>query len=327
MSDKSQYDCEVKIKDTEKWYYVRILEPGENSKNSNMIIMLDISNDKLNAKKIEYLNHHDGLTGLFNRNYLEQYFDNNHIQKLVPLSIVMADMNNLKLINDAFGHHKGDELLVEVGRYLQSIFRSKDIICRWGGDEFVIVMPHADYDEVNSIVKKIHEKSFMIGDLKITSKLAAGFNTISNPEHFNFSKEIIIAEDRMYRNKLTDEKSFRSNLIDSLKKALFEKSSETESHAERLKKMSVVLSEELNLPESIKDDLNLLASLHDIGKLGIGETVLSKQGLLKEKEMNIIRKHPETGYNICKTIPELVPIAEYILCHNEWWNGTGYPRG
>jgi HD-GYP domain-containing protein (c-di-GMP phosphodiesterase class II) len=81
------------------------------------------------------------------------------------------------------------------------------------------------------------------------------------------------------------------------------------------------------LPDSVLDELTLLAALHDIGKIGIPEGIIIKQGNLTGEEWESIWKHPEIGYRIAGQFPELAPIAEAILAHHEWWNGTGYPRG
>lgn len=83
----------------------------------------------------------------------------------------------------------------------------------------------------------------------------------------------------------------------------------------------------LNLPQVKLNKLELLATLHDIGKVGISNNILTKPGNLNETELVEMKKHPEIGYRITMTSPELVPVSEGILCHQEWWNGGGYPKG
>ncbi|MGB9847092.1 MAG: HD-GYP domain-containing protein, partial [Desulfotomaculales bacterium] len=135
------------------------------------------------------------------------------------------------------------------------------------------------------------------------------------------------AEEWMYRHKLLQGKSYRNAVISSLKATLLEKSMETEEHAERLKEISLKIAKGLGLSAKQMDELELLALLHDIGKVAIKESILLKPGPLTEKEWAEMKKHPEIGHRITQSTPELASIAEYILCHHERWDGRGYPRG
>ena len=107
---------------------------------------------------------------------------------------------------------------------------------------------------------------------------------------------------------------------------MFEKSHETEEHAERLVTLSKLVAEGLNLAQDDRDRLELLATLHDIGKVGISDRILTKPGKLTEEEWVEMKRHPEIGYRIAMSSPELIPVADGILCHQEHWDGTGYPQ-
>ena len=135
------------------------------------------------------------------------------------------------------------------------------------------------------------------------------------------------AESIMYRRKLNDKSSLRSSIISTLEKTLKLKSFETEEHSERLKKMSLKLGRKLGLSDSDLDKILLLSKLHDIGKIIVPEKILKKKNGLTVKEFEVIKKHPEAGYNICSGSAALAHIAEDILCHHEWYNGKGYPGG
>jgi HD-GYP domain-containing protein (c-di-GMP phosphodiesterase class II) len=113
----------------------------------------------------------------------------------------------------------------------------------------------------------------------------------------------------------------------SLQQSLQEKSWETEKHTMRLRAIVTRLAKALDLSRAVIDDLALLAALHDIGKIAIPDDILNKPGPLTEEEWTIMKRHPEIGYRIARTSPELVSIAEYILSHHERWDGKGYPRG
>ena len=105
------------------------------------------------------------------------------------------------------------------------------------------------------------------------------------------------------------------------------KSYETEEHSKRLEALSIKLGKSINLSESILNDLVVFAALHDIGKIAIPEAILLKKDKLTEKEWEIIKRHSEIGYNIARSSPQLLHIAEYILSHHEQWDGCGYPQG
>jgi HD-GYP domain-containing protein (c-di-GMP phosphodiesterase class II) len=91
--------------------------------------------------------------------------------------------------------------------------------------------------------------------------------------------------------------------------------------------LALQIGRDFGLSDSELDDLALLATLHDIGKIAIPEGIIIKPGNLSPEEWELIWKHPEIGYRIAGSSPELAPIAEAILAHHEWWDGSGYPRG
>src|SRR6056297_940952 len=91
--------------------------------------------------RIEYLSLHDHLTGLYNRRYMEDSIDRLDTLRNLPFTIMVLDVNGLKLTNDAFGHAMGDKLLVSVANMMKNICRKDDILGRMGGDEFMILLP------------------------------------------------------------------------------------------------------------------------------------------------------------------------------------------
>jgi HD-GYP domain-containing protein (c-di-GMP phosphodiesterase class II) len=131
----------------------------------------------------------------------------------------------------------------------------------------------------------------------------------------------------MYGRKLLERQSISSSIILSLERTLQEKSQETEEHTFRMKEMALKMGNILELSEGKLNELSLLASLHDIGKVVISNDILMKKGKLTKKEWEMMKRHPEVGYNICSSSPQLLVIADAVLSHHEWWNGSGYPRG
>jgi HD-GYP domain-containing protein (c-di-GMP phosphodiesterase class II) len=160
----------------------------------------------------------------------------------------------------------------------------------------------------------------------IHTDIALGYATKTSAED-SFDEIIVLAEDLMYRRKLLEQKSLHGSILASIKTTMFEKSNETEEHAERLAELSVRLGRAIGLPEEKMDELVLVATLHDIGKISIDQNILNKPGKLSDEEWRKMKKHPEVGSRIANATPELRHVSEYILYHHERWDGTGYPEG
>ena len=111
-----------------------------NGQKAILSIAIDITDNKKAEDNIKYLSFHDKLTGLFNRAYFEEELKRLDNERHLPLSIIIGDVNGLKIINDAFGHYEGDKLLVSAAKILNTLCRQDDIVARWGGDEFIVLL-------------------------------------------------------------------------------------------------------------------------------------------------------------------------------------------
>lgn len=289
-------------------------------------IVRNITERKKAEEKITYLSFHDNLTGLYNRAYFEEEIKRLDTKRQLPLSFIIGDINSLKLINDAFGHIQGDKLIVKVAEVLKAFFRKEDIVARWGGDEFTVLIPQTKKEDAAEIVNRIRNVCIVTTEQEIPLSISLGTATKEKIDQ-DILDVIKEAEDNMYRHKLLERKSIYNSITVSLERTLYEKSLETRDHAERLKKMSQEIGTAIHLPDNKLDELSLLSTLHDIGKIAISEEILTNGRKLTTKEWVLIKKHPEIGYNICGSSPQLVHIAEGVLAHHEWWNGDGYPHG
>ncbi len=286
----------------------------------------DVTERKKAEEQITYLTFHDKVTGLYNRTYFEEELRRLDTERELPISLIMGDVNNLKLVNDAFGHREGDKLLLRIAAILKSSCRDGDIVARWGGDEFVILLPRAAYGVAADIARRIRR---CCGESKrglVQPTIALGIASKDEANH-NINAILKKAEDRMYRTKLIENKSGRSAIISSFVKTLRERSHETGQHTQRLRKLVLEVGRALQLPDSQLDELSLLAALHDIGKIGIPDDILLKPGPLSAKEWRVMLKHSEIGYRIAQSFGALAPIADAILAHHERWDGSGYPQG
>ena len=295
--------------------------------NSNMVVeimKLNLSLEKRN-KDLKDIATHDNLTGVYNRAYYESAIIEIDKEENLPISIIIGDVNGLKLVNDAFGHFKGDMLLKKIVEILEISCRKEDVIARIGGDEFIIVLPLCDAETTEGVIRNIRENCEKADFHPIKPSISLGFSTKYDKIQY-ISDVIKEADDYMYKRKLLESKSTRSSIIDSLQKTLEETTFETREHAKRLENLSVRLGKELRLPENNLDDLLLVAMLHDIGKIAIPPNIITKPGKLTKKEWDIVKRHPEIGYQIASSSPELRGVAQLILSHHERWDGEGYPQ-
>lgn len=286
---------------------------------------LDISNRQKQADEIEYLLYKDVLTGLYNRRFFEAELKRLDSKRQLPVSIIMADVNGLKMINDSFGHEKGDQLLIKAAEILKDSLREEDILARQGGDEFAILLPQTNQKTAQKVVQRIKDmcENTTVDGISISICFGIGTKTRMGKSLIDTLK---IADDAMYQTKLLESKSTKSKIIQSLLNALSVKSYETKEHGLRMATLATDLGKALNLSSTELNRLSLLATLHDIGKTTIPEEILTKPSQLNDEEWKIIKKHPEQGYSIASASPEFALVAEEILYHHERWDGTGYPQ-
>jgi len=276
------------------------------------------------------ISEHDDMTGLYNRRFFEQELKRMDCEPFFPVSLIIGDINGVKLINDAFGYAEGDRLIIQTARILESCCRPGDILVRSSGDEFRIILPNTDTGTANDILKKIkgicesYNKETANEIVYLNLSLGCGTKETAEETISSIEKE---AEDNMRKQKLLEHRSAQSSIVSSIRATMFEKSQETEAHAQRLIQLSKSIGMALHLSQKELDKLELFAMLHDIGKIGIADHILNKPGKLTDEEWKIMKKHPEIGYRIAMSAPELEQIAEYILTHHEKWDGNGYPQG
>ncbi|MCE5188665.1 MAG: transporter substrate-binding domain-containing protein [Eubacteriales bacterium] len=291
-----------------------------------VMVFRDVTQEKAQREQIEHIMAHDSMTGLYNRWYMEELLKH-YVQKPgTCCALIMGDLNGLKLVNDAFGHHEGDRFIQTVATILRECCGPKDIVSRWGGDEFLILMPEATAKEAEWLIDRILARCVEESDEKLQLSIALGYAMLSS-ENDDIQRVLREAEQWTYRRKLMIEKSFRSSVINALLSALAAKSEETEEHAERLQKYCGQIGKILGVSAKELDEMSLFAMLHDIGKVGINDAILQKPAPLTEDEWLEMRKHPEIGFRIAQNNVDLAPISEYILSHHERWDGRGYPRG
>ena len=289
-------------------------------------ISRDITDRKKAEEKIEYLSFHDGLTGLYNRAYFDEELNRLDTERQLPVTIVMGDVNGLKLINDVYGHFKGDMLLRNITDILKESFRKEDIISRWGGDEFISILPKTSVKDAESIIKRIKElcEEKSTTEMPLSISLGASIKKFSSENIDDILKE---AEDKMYKSKIVESVTAQESLLQSLRVILKKGDYKTETRIKKMDDYAVLIGKRLNLSSTKLEELKLFMNFHNIGKLALADEIMAKKGRLTVEEWKIVKEIPEIGYRIAESSAKLIPIAESILSHHEWYNGQGYPRG
>jgi diguanylate cyclase (GGDEF)-like protein/PAS domain S-box-containing protein len=212
-------------------------------------IHLDITERKRAEEKILYIGYHDQLTGLYNRRFYEEELKRLDVPRSLPLTLVIGDINGLKLINDSFGHNKGDEIIRKAAEMLRKGFRESDIVARIGGDEFGILLPNTNAEAADQIIKRVKELVATVVVAPLDLSISFGFETkIKQEEDIELVEKS--AEDHMYRHKLYETLSMRSQTIDAIMNTLVEKSKRELMHSKRVSSLCATFAATLGLSET-----------------------------------------------------------------------------
>ena len=290
------------------------------------VLITDITERIKKEAETSFINHHDFLTGLYNRRFYEDELKRLDVERYYPFTIIMGDINGLKLVNDSFGHTVGDELLKKAAEAMQEGCRAGDIIARIGGDEFIILLPNTDSVEAGRVIERIKEKALKkkVGSIDIS--ISFGYKTKVSDKQ-KMQKLFSEAEENMYRNKLYESNLIKSKLIDEIMHTLFEKSDREKLHSKRVSELCEIIGKNLNFENNDIIQIRRAGLMHNIGNIAIKENLYSGAEILRKREWIDVKKHPEIGYHILSSVIEFSEIAKYVLEHHERWDGTGYPKG
>ena len=292
----------------------------------SVLVFRDFTSKRREERKIEFLSYHDQLTGLYNRRFFEEELHRLDTKRNLPLALVMGDVNGLKLVNDSFGHRAGDELLQKAASVMQRGCRVDDILARLGGDEFVMILPKTDSHGAEAVIQRI--KDLLVNEKVGAVDLSVSFGyEIKQQESENIQAIFKSAEDHLYRHKLYESLSMRSQTISLVLNALFEKNTREMMHSKRVGEIAELIAVKMGLSEENVRNLKTAGLMHDIGKIGIDESILNKPSRLTDFEWEEMKRHPEIGYRILSSVSEFSEIAVCVLEHHERWDGSGYPRG
>lgn len=333
------YEFNEFVEGSKHFYEARI---NISSLNEVLLIIRDITNAKLLEMKLRDMASRDSLTNISNRRIFEEKLKNINGSKGENVGLLFIDIDGLKFINDTLGHQTGDLAIKQVATILNGVFEVFGIVSRLSGDEFGVLITRErkkDAEQTDEKMKSI-EKTLQDGIEEVNRRVRR-FNETSDALQISVSYGYALhckgsvntrllfkeADNNMYQNKMFKASSVRSGLVKALMKALEARDFITEGHAERMEEMARGLAIDINLSQNRIDQLQLLAKFHDIGKVGIPDSVLNKPGKLNDDEYNVMKTHTQIGRRIAQEAPDLSGISELIYAHHERWDGKGYPQG
>lgn len=327
LGENKIYDWDV-MHDEQRLIFETSASPIYNQEYKVMGVVLisrDITEARMKQEEIEYVNQHDYLTDLYNRRVFIETFENMSFEQKYPLTFMMLDLNGLKIINDAFGHHAGDEALIEVGNIFKKVFEDH-FVARIGGDEFAVLLQGVEEDEVDRLKNTVRDEVSKIKIYDVNLSISLGYKMIYD-DKLDSNEIMKAAENNMYRYKVTESMSVRNQAIRAIHKTLTDKYAEERIHSEKVSQLCYVFGLELGIKDEQLKELKLAGMYHDIGKIAIPDAILDKPDVLTHEEYEIMKTHTESGYNILRAADDYSRLAEYALTHHERWDGEGYPQG
>jgi diguanylate cyclase (GGDEF)-like protein/putative nucleotidyltransferase with HDIG domain len=313
-------------------------------------IATPIENAQLYARA-EQRSRIDELTGLYNRRHFEERLKEEigrHSRHGDMFSIFLLDLDNFKTYNDMYGHPAGDIVLNQIGKTMKGSVRSVDQAFRYGGDEFVVILPQTGIDDARVVAERVRKQ--IAGEMEAKGvAVTCSIGLASYPSDGVIPGELVtVADTALYYAKRTggnrvylsskilseplDEAGVyakRNGLsaIYALVSTVEARDPYTYGHSRKVNSYAVALAEAIGLSPDDVSKVSTAALLHDIGKIGIPDKVLNKKGKLSKEDWEAIKSHPRLGANIVGNVPQLIPCVNSILHHHERWDGGGYPEG
>ena len=288
----------------------------------------DITDRKQMEEKLIYYSMRDPLTGLYNRAYFQEELRRLNDGRYAPIAVIVCDVDGLKLYNDSFGHLLGDKLIKKAAELLAKTFRAGDVVARIGGDEFVVLLPHVARETVEKAITRLQasiaESNAQTDEFLLSMSIGM---SISQDGQVNLTRLFREADSNMYREKSRRGPEIRAMIIQTVVRLLEKRDHVADGHTIRVEEICVRLAEAAGFSADRIDNIRLLAEYHDLGKVGVPDKILFKKGPLTVAEKREIQRHSEIGHRIALSVSEIRPVAEWILKHQEWWDGHGYPLG
>jgi diguanylate cyclase (GGDEF)-like protein/putative nucleotidyltransferase with HDIG domain len=343
------------MKDEDLLVHTNISGPNEIiSLSESFNHMVDsIHEHKKENEELKLTSNIDSLTSAFTHKYYFESINRKISEGHKQISVLFCDIDKFKLTNDTYGHKTGDLLLIEIAKIMKDEIKDNGMVFRYGGEEFAIILWDYTSEEAfveAEIIRNKVSKSSKLQQYIDYFPITISIGISSYPNHALDAASLIQKADiAMYyskqngRNQCT---TYRSDLNDffknskefskkelvmdsalSLSEAVDAKDDYTGKHSKMVSKYSILIAEKLNFTEEEKNILRIGALLHDCGKIGIPDNIISKPEKLSDDEFEMIKNHTILGNNIIKYITNDQKIVCCVRSHHERWDGKGYPDG
>jgi len=292
----------------------------------------------------------DGVTNLYNHRAIQERLTallKSSQRSGAPFSVLMMDLNDFKYFNDTYGHPVGDDVLRNVAMHLKTISGAINHVGRYGGDEFIILMPGQDHEQARQtylkLLETMEQEHFEVAPgVRIPISMSYGWSVF--PDDGQSALELItIADANLYRYKQRGEleddasamhrrtppagKSTAFGVLDALITAIDNKDHYTRKHSDEVARYALLIAEELGYSSESLRAVRISGLLHDVGKIAVPDDILRHPGKLSQTDWEIMKQHPTFGALIVKDLPYLEDVISGIRSHHERWDGRGYPDG
>jgi diguanylate cyclase (GGDEF)-like protein len=285
----------------------------------------------------------DALTGLLNHGAMQVRVREEIARARrdgTPLSFVIIDLDDFKQINDVRGHQAGDEMLRRVAALLQAELRPYDQVARYGGDEFVLLLPGSDEATARAVAERVRDAmaASMVGGcslgvaqwhepLEATALLEHADRALLLAKRTGKGRVAVANPDVERELALLQAQRGSPAAVQALAAAIEERDNYTHEHSEEVVHLSRGVAMLLGLQADQAERIAHAALLHDVGKLAVPNEILHKPGPLTPEEWKLMAEHPVAGERILLRIPDLTVIAPVVRHEHEHWDGSGYPDG
>lgn len=299
----------------------------------------------------------DSLTGLLNHRSFQTRLREEVSRARADggsLALLMVDLDNFGTINNTYGHQAGDAALKAVAGVLRASVRASDVVARYGGDEFAVILPATAMEVALPIAERIHAgiASLTLIEHGVRVPLDTSIGAAALPAHATTREQLIRAADqaayaakhggkgRVCRPEDAtlvldhDPTALAAQLqhanlatVEALAAAVDAKDPYTHGHAQRVAAYAAAIARAMDLPAADVARVRLAGLLHDVGKIGVPDAILTKPGQLEDAEFAVLRQHPVVGARMLSAVPFLQEVLPAVRHHHERWDGAGYPDG